>query len=427
MRTAVVNLLLLILVALSACATPELAKRYTEAHFAQLTTDDVKKYVTIKVASYPISTNSSQYKKIFDLSDHGQQAFVNALKEKEKETEKFLSKLISPLESTPLKNDIDLTKFSRKLVFSIKNEKDNLANRIDSIKLTLTIKKEKDEKKVKVKFSTWDKIVTNYQNIDIEKLTLGKKSSFSFSPEITTAAGASAKFGSVSYERSLQEEANIKDRSVITGSLTDTEAILFQKGAPGMDLSGNLIADVEFEATDIAPTILYKFDNLFSDGSPETDPKKITISKTLARYPNLKQDIKGELEVDFVYREVTGGEKTFLEGDDVVVFQKGKDIIGDSDITLIKKEEVAVKTWRIIKDNNDLHILFKGRTEATVIDFPSFADADTFRQWLLSLKKTYPNKIKEIIKVIEIRIGPDDVIQDSDIDKLKVKFEGINN
>jgi len=406
MKTVIVSLL--ILVTLSACATPELSKRYAKADFAQLKTEtDAKKYVTIKVVSYPITTKPTQYKKIFDLSDHGQQAFINALKEKEIETDNFLSKLLSSLESKQSKNVIDQTKFSRKLVLSIKNETDFPANRIDTIKLTLTIKDSK-----KVKFSNWDKIVTNYQSIDIGKLTLGKTSSFSFSPEITTEAGASAKFGTLSYERSLKEEVSIKDRSVTSGTLTDEEAILFQKGAPGMDLSGNLIADVEFEVTDIAVKTLYKFDHLFKkDGSPETEHKNINIIETLALYPNLKEDIKGGLEFDFVFREVKSGQETFLEGDDSVVFQKGKG--KTDDITLIKKDEYALKAWRIICNKDYLHLFFKGRKKATVIDFPSYDDAQLFLKWVKDLK---PLTIKEN----EIRIGPDNRIKDSDIDKLEV-------
>jgi len=200
-----IALALLILITLTACPTPELTKRYAKADFFPLKTEAVERYVTIEVASYPVTGITSQHKVIFDLADHGQQAYVTALAEKEKDTDSFLSKLSRPLENKQ-PTAIDQAKFARKLVFSIKNNTDKPANRIDSIVLALTLKHPD-----KVKFSTWNRIVTDYQNIDIGKLTFGQTSSFAFAPEITTATGASAKLGTLSYGKSLQEEVGIKD------------------------------------------------------------------------------------------------------------------------------------------------------------------------------------------------------------------------
>jgi hypothetical protein len=397
---------LTIILTLSAClGTSELTKRYKDARFEDLKEADAKGYVTVDVQSYPMTSKPPQRKRVFDLSDHGQQAYVTALSEKEKDADKFLSKISLPLERAQPKTGDDRTNFMRKLVFSINNETKKPANRIDRIKLALTLKAPDA-----IRFSTWDRIVTNYQTVDLGKLTLGATTSFALSPEITTEAGASGTLGSVSYEKSRQEEITVKDRLVISGTLTDAKAILFEKGVSGMDLSENLVAEIEFEAIDIAGTALIKFDNLFKeDDKPETDQKKIKIIETSAYYPNLQADIKGDLEYDFVFREVMTGEKTIPEGDDEVVFQRGHGKV--SDITLIKKSDYANKTWRISDGKNFVHILFKGRKDPVVIDFSAPEDAKAFLRWVKALKST-------TIQDNEIRIGPERSI--ADFDKLDV-------
>src|SRR5208283_6046467 len=97
-------LCLLILILLSACATSSVERRYASATFHQLSELDAEKYVTVTVNSYPAESKPHLHKSIFDLSDHGQQAYIASttelteLTEKDKLEEKFISQLIQPLE-----------------------------------------------------------------------------------------------------------------------------------------------------------------------------------------------------------------------------------------------------------------------------------------------------------------------------------------
>ncbi len=413
MKKTIVSLI--IVMTLSACVGPTLLRRYSKAQFGTLNKEHAEDYVTVKLQSYPKTTKTAQFKGILDLSDHGQQAYISALSKEAKDADDFVSKLILPLEFKQPKPIKGRPKFTRQLVFSIENEKGltNRANRIDSIKLTLTLKKAQD--KAKARFSTWDRIVTNYQSIDVGKLTLGNKTSFSLSPEFVTPAGATEKIGAVSYEKSRQEEVGIKDRLVISGTLTDGQAILSEKGVAGMDLAGNLIAEVDFEVTDAEDIILFSFDNLFNkDGDPEKDEKKIKINETQACYANFPGNIEGNLEYEFVFREVKKGEKTFLEGDDEVVFQSYKGTI-DNVPPLIKADEFVTEIWRINDGKDKLYILFRETEEPVLINFPSFDEARTFLKWLKASKSTKINGN-------EIRIGKIRTITQDDLQKLQVEL-----
>jgi hypothetical protein len=414
MKALIINLLLSVTVcALGACATPEVNKRYAKADFGELTPEDAVKYVTVKVSEGAPVAKQTQSKGLFELSDHGQQAYITALSGKEKKSDDFLSKLVLPLDNKEQETHRDLSKLSYRLVFSISSPKQllNPANRIESIKLSLKLK----DSEV-IRFSSWDKIVTNYQNVDIGKLTRGQSGSFSISPEITTALGASAKIGSINYQSSSAEEILIRERMVTSGYLTGSEAVLYQKGAAGMDLTGNIVAEIELEAVDVANTLLFKFNNL-----PKEDKRrknnKIEIVKILASYPNLLDNIKGQIDYEFVFREVVKGEETFLEGDDEVIFRKGKGKV--EGIPIVPKNDFALKTWRIAdsKSNDYLHIHFKGNEMATVINFATPDNAKEFLAWLMECTPTP----KDILGN-EIRIGPDKVIRQTDLERLSVRL-----
>jgi len=177
-------------------------------------------------------------------------------------------------------------------------------------------------------------------------------------------------------------------------------------------LAGNLIAEVEFEVTDVDEITVFSFDNLFNkDGDPEKDEKKINIKETQACYAGFPGNIEGNLEYEFVFREVKKGGETFLEGDDEVVFQKGNVKI-DNIIPLIPANEFATKIWRISVGNEELYIRFKDTEEVVLINFPSSDKAKTFLRWLKASKS-------KTIKGNEIRIGENRNITNDDFNKLK--------
>ena len=410
MKTVIIKIM--ILVVMCGCATTDVTKRYTKAEFNELLTGaEVGHYLDVLVESYPVTTKEPQHKTVFDLADHGQQAFIAALAGKAASTQDFMSKLIEPLESKQTKNVIDSTKITRTLVFSIRNNIIAPGNRIDSIELSVALNKSD-----KVRFSAWDKVVTTYQFIDIGKVTLGQKSSFSLSPEIKTDIGLSGKIATGSYEKSLQEEIGIRDRLVTSGRITNQKITLFLKGASGIDLSGNIIAQVELEAIDKAEKVLCKFNNLFqNDGSPESNLKKIDIKEQLVIYPNFHEEIKGSLQYDFVFREVKTGGDTFFEGDDVVVFHRGKG--GVNEKLLVEGKEYAIDVWVIknYENRKALHKTFEGK-DARKLYFSSEDGADNFLRWL-------KNVLFNVLQEYKVGWGNGELIRESELSTLKVEHE----
>lgn len=418
-----VTVYLLILLTLSAChrAGPGLvAQRYEKATYAPPTENDAEDYVSIETASYPVTAAPPPRQKgLFDLSDRGQEAYITALAGKEKDADGLIARLTTPLESKQPANEnkIDKTGLSRKLVFSIKigEAKRKPANRIERIDLALKLSGTND-----IKFLTWDKIVTESQVVDIGKLTFGETTSFSIAPEISLAGDVLGKLGGGgwSHSRTAQEEVTIKDRYVISGTLSDKKAILSVKGVTNVDLSGNLIVDIEFKADSPGELGIITFGDLFDNGEPETDIKKIKIGYKHALYPNLCDAVKGDLEYSFVFREVTEGHETVPEGDDTVVFRRGNGTLRD--IAIIKRGEHLFKTWQIMhKDKDLLHILLAGRDVPTLINFQSNDDADTFLKWLRSVrhKDTIPDALLKPFKV-----GSAKPLLKSDISGLEVRI-----
>jgi hypothetical protein len=386
-KIIIINLLLLIV--LISCSTPKLTRRYKE----DITRRPEQEVVSIEVNafSYPVSLKPQQGQNIFNLSDRGQQEYIKAISAKS-DAKDLISDLASPLEEKQPISLLDKTTYKRRLVFAIRNKIYRPADRVIKVDLKLSLT---DGCKHNIIFTSMDKIVSDYQNVDIGKLTFTQANAFGITPEITTpaaiAGGVSAKIGgSASQSKTLQEEVLLKQRYVASvGTLTDNTVTLMEESVAGVDLIGNLITEVDLKATNIAEKYIFKFKNLFNkQDKPETDNSKIGMERIPVFYPDFnKEDIT---DYKVWVRKVNKGDDTIQESDDEVEFIEVSGHIPS--IKIISKDELKLRTWIIRDSNNLLQIKLEENEKAQDIEFASFDDANTFLKWL---KLGKAQKIKE--------------------------------
>ena len=388
--------------------------------------------------SYPMpkQTTSGETKKdVFNLSDRGQAALINAWKGQGKGQKDSFAQLLEAISKPIIKkktsNTVDLTKFSRMIVFSVTNNTEETVNRIEQLKLTLTL-----DDPDKIRYSNWDKMVTNYKTVDIGKLTLGKSRSFTLSPSYSTSlslpskwAGASSgQGGAITVERSLEEESNVRERGFINGILSDSEMIISQKGLPGEDLNGNLVVELELETVQRYPKNYYTFSPPSAGDKEKLKNNIPTLGIVSVWTPNLDKPIIGKLCYEYVYRYVQKGQETGFEWDDEVVYRKGK--CGKSmEIVLIPQQEFEVKGWSVNSaDKEVVHIGYRQKTPSA-LSFLDDENAYDFISWLKEQKKTNNLKI-DIMKngkisrqIVDFTYSRGRKISSKDINTLKAEFE----
>ena len=135
--------ILLMCMAFFGCRTIELTKRYSKATWCEDLINDLNipgvceeeacKLVTVEVHSYPITaTEEPTAKGIFELSDHGQQAFIDVLGKNPDNVKGLLSALSQPIgKQQEAADTVKKTKFRRMIVFSVNKNSQGPANRID--------------------------------------------------------------------------------------------------------------------------------------------------------------------------------------------------------------------------------------------------------------------------------------------------------
>lgn len=367
------------------CATSKITKRYKKMTTGSITKPE--QYVKINAFSLDVAKTSSN-KSLFDLTEKGQAKLIEEVSKKAKTTDEIYSSLTNKFVSKKKSSsEISKAEFSKRVVISIENLKNyNGANRFES--LTASIK----HKKNKIEFLYWDKIITQYQEIDIGKLSYSNTGGFSISPDITMSGTIQGNAPiSTSYSATSSEEVQLKRKfPAITGALNSTNFWITRNSAHSEDISGNILVEIKFKSNKPASKTVYSFDNLFVKDIVTTDPKKVKTKKTNFEYANLlPSDTEVELKLDFKYREVTDGAKTFTESDDVVSYLNGSTGNKVIKFNLLSDTDLNNKFWVIKRDNEILAL--KNSSVTDNLRFSSYSDAEQFLKWLNDTNNTTVN------------------------------------
>ena len=307
----------------------------------------------VQVSAFTIDAPSAASKStLLQLSPEGQAAFIKEIGKTIYNAETLLKLLGKNIGSKKTGNIIDLTKFKKRVVFSV--EKCTLkkckkqiieikpADRIDQLLIKLSNLKN-------AVFVSWDKFDTKYETVDLGKIS--NTQSFNLDLEIPIKAPElTAKTG---IGQNLNEEVLLRQRYVVlSGHLQKENAILSQQGVTGIDLAGNFSIDFTIIA-DSDPSkqhTVLSLSNLWKGPTPNK-PKEIAVSFRRIKYAISSDPISCDLDLHYSFRHVTKFGNTISEADDVITLYRCHDN-NEKKIELIGKSELRVRFFYIAANQN---------------------------------------------------------------------------
>lgn len=340
-------------------------------------------------------------KSIFDLSPKAQAALIAEVSKKEAATDPFIAGLVKSLlaKTNTASEVIDYSQFDRKIVVSVRNTGHQPADRIAKINVGIDL-----GSTAKVKLASCSRLSTEYQNLDLGKLNYSNTQSGELGAKITggvnseagiEAGGVTANVkpnlsgeinGKLNASRSFSEEVLLKQRMVaLNASISENKLSLYEEGVSGIDLTGNIIADVTLGVEDLAVDKVFSFGDLLKADNSLNDAAALKVNEKLIIYPNLTSDVTATVSFSADYRYVVSGDKTISEADDKVNLYYGNYLYTRPTI-LIPQSKLKPKLWIISFEDvaGGLPVQIKSpvATGAGELVFNSFNDARDFANWL---------------------------------------------
>jgi hypothetical protein len=300
--------------------------------------------------------------------------------------------------------DNDFTKKELRMIFSVsKNRKTfkgvngtemqySPADRIEYLKISLSIKDPF------LKFTGWNFFSTDYGTIDIASITstrtfdlsatASKSASLNLTPSDKEKSGRDnglSATGSASLSR--KEEQSLKYRYLkLNGQLNEKEISMEEEGTRENDLTGNTIADVSLEFNRF-PGLLMKISGLRDSTGKFLRSDKIKIESIPVSVPGMnviKDSIMAEMTMEYVYRKVSCGKKSYQEWDDRIKYYVGR---VSKPVVLLRASDYVPGFYSLGKKNSDGTKQFLGlRTPVdgpVSLFFSSYKEAYDFMDWLI--------------------------------------------
>lgn len=403
-------------------------------------------------------------KTIFDLKEKGQEALIESLNQKTNSPEDLISSLRSELSSSSSSSEsanVKRTTYLKTIEIDVKDilRGTDRLGRIDELLFRIKL----PDNNI-IKFKSLNNIATKYEYINFGKIGLTRNQSFTFNAglefagtgstastegktetkkvviggdtvDITDVSGGSNSTGTsnksnlgVTYTagRTITEEAEVKRRRIaMKGSIGSHEIMIYQEGAPQLNLNDKITLEIVFEVTNVGTYLVLDLDNLFDEnGKPVIDS---SMHKLTPYYLTIVDDnivdsiVDVKLEYEFVYREIINqkGKRSPGEWDDKIEYIKLVDpTMVSSYHTLINKRELKYDQW-YVQDTATKQILSLDYHGAiTQLKFFSLADVTEFLKWLkesqlvefrdfqLMLSEPLPDRVltKDDIKNLELFI-----------------------
>jgi len=416
---------ILLATALAGCvSSPKATKYYKEATFSppldQEASFAASGPITATAFSLDTPATPTKPKHVFDLADHGQRAFIEAVaahtdaKATSTEVAKAVGAPIpSPKKQTAL---LDLTRSKRRLVISIDNQLMQPADRLHRSDITISLNDDAE-------FLGWDKIATQYDTVDLGKLTFAQQNKFTLgaaleTPGIKELTSASA---GAELSRSLQEEVQLAQRyRAISGALTKTKARIVRQGVVGIDLTGNVVVDLIIALTDVNTTKRIAISGYKNkDGTPR-DGDELKPSFQDVMFPtSAANPITATVRLDYVLRTVSAGQETIVEADDKVEYRRRWTAVGQTtetdspaQVVLIPVERLRVVHWEI-RHSDDRVLMLRDATKQQAMHFKTQREAQELVDWIVATKGAHG--IREWSFILE-----DDPLLPTDIPELNV-------
>jgi len=322
-------------------------------------------------------------KNLWDLSASAQTQLIQILNERYPDNEQFIGAMSNKYltKGTPL---LDLTKRDLRMIFTITKDRDyrdlnhtssrfSPADRIEHLKFSLELPGEYN-----LRFKQWNRYATEYGEIEIADV------SFSTSLDLDadglvrqTDVGAKTSF-------SRNEQQEVKTRYLkLNGSINDQKISIEEEGTREIDLTGNVIADVSLEFDGFPERIafpVFSGESINENGSFALSAFRFA-DVLVPKMKEVADTIEASLIMEYVYRHVQSGSRTFAEWDDHVEYYTG---VVKKQVPLFLKSDYLPGFYCIAdaQNRNDLLKIRQGEDLEILLQVISYKDADRILEWL---------------------------------------------
>ena len=378
--------LLSILIFVSACADPKLTRRY-RSHTVK---DGQNGLVELSVFALDQSGRLPTVLEQLDAASSA--AFLKAVANKGNPD--LLVDVLTRTRPERLAHNsvIDATRFERRLIIaaakSFRDKSVTPADRIAELEVRLCVAEGSAE------FVSWDKFTTEYGEVDLGKLKLVQTRNFTLGGSVGPKVGSSLPVKvdpKYSGTRNLTEEIALKQRYVVfTGTLQKSEARIYQQGVVGIDLAGNAILDLVLTVPAHDELLQVFQPKVFDENGGWQKPKDATLYIAYLRYPESWSSVDAKLVGWYSLRSVKEAHRTVAEGDDAVVYRRGK-TTGTETVELVDEKDTQANCW-VIGGAKGKAFHFLQIKDLGPAFFASFEAADLFLTWLRVTRSDQPAK-----------------------------------
>ncbi len=326
---------------------------------------------------------------LWDLSASAQNQLIQILNERYSDNGQFIGALSNEYLIEDQVGSLNLTGKKLRMVFTISKKRDyskindasgrfSQADRIEYLKFTLKI-----PEKYNLQFTTWNKYTTEYGEIELADV------SFSRSFDLDVDGPLAQKFdGRGKGAVSRTEEQEVRSRYMkLNGSISDRIIEVEEEGTRDIDLTGNVIADVSLEFNGFPERLTIP---LFAgQGSGDKGGAIIGalrfVDVLVPRMEDAPDTISAILQLEYIYRHVQSGWKTYQEWDDHVEYYSGTKI---KEVALFAKKDYIPHFYGIgiVPDGNNVLRIRAGNGINYPLQFKDYPDATRFLEWLLDLR-----------------------------------------
>ena len=323
-------------------------------------------------------------KSLWDLSAGAQTQLIQILDERYPDNVQFMSSLSNPYMSENSIGSLDLTKKDLKMVFTIQKRRDyttlaqsssrfSPADRIEYVDFSLLLPSEYN-----LSFTRWNRYSTEYGEIEVADVSFSASLDLNADGQIR-GADAGGKTGI-----SRNEKQEVRSRYLkFNGSINQKSISMVEEGNREIDLTGNIVADVSLEFEGFPERLVIP---VFTGKSGEETgiPEVAMLRFVDVLVPRMKEapdTLFAMLKLEYVYRHVQSGWKTFAEWDDRVEYYTGNI---EKKVPLFVKKDFLPSFYCIGRDYPDRQAVkfMKGVGEEYLLQFKDYEDANRFLEWL---------------------------------------------
>lgn len=275
----------------------------------------------------------------------------------------------------------DFTGRDLKMVFTISKEKDytaigesesrfSPADRIESLKFSLEIPAEYN-----LEFTGWNRYSTEYGEIDIADV--------SFSRSIDLAADVSTEYvdGGLKSTSGKKEDQALRTRYLkLNGSISPLRLEMEAEGCREIDLAGNVLAEVSLKFEGFPERVSLPVYAAGSEGSSSQLTQLSFVDVLVPRMEDAPDSIMATLEMEYIYRHVESGWKSYQEWDDRVAYYSGK---VSKQLPLFRRVDYLPQLYCLgSEEKGEEAIRVSLRGTEYPLQFLDYREAHRFLEWL---------------------------------------------